>query len=158
MNCSSQIKVIGEVDGIIEYNNGKKLKISFPNTVLISGRNALVNTLINNTGDYPNLFINRMVFGDGGIEGGMPKLVTTNRTGLFGTTHASKPVVSTANPDNSTQAIFTSVLTYSDAVGVSLSEMGLVLNNSDFYSIVTFPTITKSSSMQITWNWSLSFV
>jgi hypothetical protein len=159
MNCSDNIKAMGSIDGIIEYNNGKTLKISCPNTVLILGRNALVNTLINNTGEYPNLFINRMVFGDGGVDGtGTPKLVTTNRTGLFGTVRATKPVVSTANPDNSTQAIFTSVLTYDDGNGYSLSEMALVLNNSDYYSMVTFPPITKSSSMQITWNWSLSFI
>ncbi len=159
MNASSDVKAVGTVEATIEYSNGKKIKIASPNTVLILGRTAIVNTLINNTGEYPNLFINRMVFGDGGVDGtGTPKLVTTNRTGLFGTVRATKPVVSTANPDNTTQAIFTSVLTYEDANGYALSEMALVLNNSDYYSMVTFPAITKNSSMQITWNWSVSMV
>lgn len=159
MNASSDIKAVGTVEAIIEYSNGKKIKLATPNTVLILGRTAIVNTLINNTGEYPNLYINRMVFGDGGVDGtGTPKLVTTNRTGLFGTVRSSKPVVSTANPDNTTQAIFTSVLTYEDANGYALSEMALVLINGDYYSMVTFPSITKNSSMQITWNWSVSMV
>lgn len=159
MSYESVVKPVGSVEALIEYKNGKSLKIEVPNTVLIVGRNAIVNTLINNTGAYPNLYVNRMVFGDGGVDGGNnPKIVTTNRTGLFGTVQATKSVVAVANPSNTTQAIFTSVLVYSDAVGVDLSEMALVLNNNDYFSMVTFPSIAKTSSMQITWNWSVSMI
>jgi len=158
MSYESNLKVLGSVSADIEFSNGKSLKIEVPNTVLILGRNAIVNALINNTGAYPNFYVNRMVFGDAGTDGYSPKIVTPNRTGLFGTVRATKSVVAVANPNNTTQAIFTSVLTYDDANGFDLSEMALVLNNNDYFSMVTFPQIAKTSSMQITWNWSVSMI
>lgn len=159
MNASSYIKAIGAVRAIIEYENGKKITIDTPNTVLTVGRSALINTLINNTAPYTNLYVSTMVFGDNGVDGsGTPKIVSADRTGLYGPVQASKPVVSTANIDNPAQAIFTSVLTYSDANGLELSEMALVLNSGVYYSMVTFPTISKTSSMQITWNWAVTMV
>jgi hypothetical protein len=99
-----------------------------------------------------------MLFGDGGTSGGTLKYVDTQRTGLFGITRASKPVISQIDPNIPSQVVFTSVLTFDDANGYALNEMALQMSNGDLYSMVTFADLNKTSSMQITFNWRLSFV
>jgi len=54
--------------------------------------------------------------------------------------------------------VFTSVLDYDEANGFQINEMALQMNNGDLYSMSTFADLNKTSSMQITWNWKLSFV
>jgi hypothetical protein len=149
----------GFVDAVINYKDGTKIELAFPNTVLVAGREALVKTLTNNVGNsYTNLFVNRIIFGDGGTTAGQVKIVETGTNALYGITRASKSVTSQINPNNSTQAIFTSVLGYDDGNGFTLNEMGLVMNNGDLYSHVCFADLTKTSNMSITWNWSISFI
>jgi hypothetical protein len=65
-----------------------------------------------------------------------------------------------ANIDNSipTQAIFTSVIKFDEAVGVTLNEMALQMANSELYSMTTFPDLNKTADMQITFNWRLNFI
>lgn len=156
---TDNIKAKGFVDAIIDYKDGKQIKLAFPNVVLRNGREALVKTLTNTVGsDYTSLYVTRMIFGDGGTLGGQVRIVDASQTGLFGITRASKSVISQVNPNNSTQAIFTSVLTYDDANGYTLNEMALVMNNANLYSMVTFADLTKTSNMQITWNWSVSLI
>ena len=99
-----------------------------------------------------------MVFGDGGTQAGAKKYVDTSRNGLFGTTRASKPVMSSVDSEIPTQAMFTSVLKFDEANGYALNEMGLQMANDDYYSMVTFPDLNKTSEIQITFNWRLSFV
>lgn len=155
---NEDIKTLGYVYGIIEYFDGNKVPFEFKNTVLNKGREALAASLANNfTGEY-NFYISRMVFGDGGTSGGSKKYVNTNRNGLFGTTRASKPVISSIDSNMPYQAIFTSVLRFDEANGYALNEMALQMGNDDFYSMVTFPDLNKTSDMQITFNWRLSFV
>lgn len=149
----------GFVDAVISYKDGTKIELAFPNTIMKTGREALVKTLTNNIGSsYTNLFVTRMIFGDGGTSGGQVLLVDANASGMYGVTRASKSVIGQINPNNSTQAIFTSVLGYDDANGFALSEMGLVLNDGSLYSHVTFADLSKTSSMSITWNWTVSMV
>ena len=155
----SAMKTKGFVDAVINYKDGTKIELAFPNTIMKSGREALVKTLTNQiSSDYTNLYVTRMVFGDGGTSGGNVLLVDVNATGLYGVTRASKSVIGQINPNNSTQAIFTSVLGYDDANGFSLSEMGLLLNDGTMYSMVTFADLSKTSSMSITWNWTVSMI
>ena len=155
----TETKCLGEVEMIVEYANGRKpLVRKFNNSVVNTGRNALASTLANNIGDSFQLFISRMLFGDGGTVGGTPRYVTSDRNGLFGTTQASKPVIATIDPNNTSQVVFTSVLTYTDANGVNLNEVALQLNTGNFYSMATFPDMGKTSMMQITWNWRISMV
>jgi hypothetical protein len=155
---NEDVKTFGYVYGVIEYLSGEKTSFEFKNTVLTKGREALASSLANNfTGEY-NFYISRMVFGDGGTSGGSKKHVNTNRNGLFGTTRASKPVISSVDPNMPYQAIFTSVLRFDEANGYALNEMALRMGNEDFYSMVTFPDLNKTSEMQITFNWRLSFV
>ena len=152
------LKPIGSVYGEIEYKDGKKTYFEHKNTVLSKGRQALASSLANSfTGDY-NFYISRMIFGDGGTSGGTKRIINTNRTGLYGVARATKPVMAMIDANMPTQAIFTSVLTFSDANSSTLNEMALVMSNDDFYSMVTFPDLNKTSDMQITFNWRLSFV
>jgi hypothetical protein len=150
--------VEGWVERIIEYADGTKEVLTFRNTILRLGRQALAYSLVNNIGDTYDFFISRMLFGDGGTQGGSIKFVSTDRNGLFGATRANKPVSSGVDPDQPTQAIFTSVITFQEANGFTLNEMALQMNTGDLYSMATFPDLNKTNQMQITWNWRLSFV
>jgi len=152
------LKPCGFVTCLIDYDCGKKEIIEFPNTVLTKGREALASCLARNIGDGFNFYINRMLFGNGGTSNGTTKYVSSSRNGLFGVTQASKPVVSSIDPNIPSQVIFTSVISYSEAVGSTLNEMALQLATGDLYSMVTFPDLTKTAQMQITFNWRLSFV
>jgi hypothetical protein len=158
MKTNSDITLIGDVDALIEYKDGRKEEISIHNTVLRAGRRALAKTLANQLGDDFVFYITRMVFGDGGTQGGVKKYVNSDRNGLFGTTRLSKPVLANIDATVSTQVIFTSVIKYEEAIGVVLSEMGLQLANGDLYSMTTFSDLTKTADMQITYNWRINFV
>ena len=165
---NSAIKTIGDVDMVIQYKNGDTFKKHFKNTVLKTGREALVKSLTRNLDNCTNesgqitssfeFYIKSMIFGDGGESGGVPLYVDVNRNGLYGITRATKPVISQINPSNTTQGIFTSVLTYADANGYALNEMALVMGTGDLYSMITFGSINKTDQMQITWNWNLNFI
>jgi len=156
MNDSLTLK--GEVERVIEWDDGRIEKTVFHNTILRSGRTSLAASLANNIGNSFDFFITRMLFGDGGTSGGVPRRVDETRTGLFGSAQVSKPVISNVDPNNSTQVVFTSVVAFSEGNGVTLNEMSLQMNSGDFYSMATFPGISKTSQMQITWNWRLSFI
>jgi len=148
----------GTVDVLISYKNGSSKKIHFNNTILKTGRNALAIALANRIGDDFDYFVNKMIFGDGGTNGGVPRQVDENRNGLFGSARVIRPVISNIDPNNSTQVIFTSVIPFDEGNGYELNEMALQLNNGDFYSMATFAGISKTNLMQITWNWRLSFI
>ena len=155
---NEQIKLKGDVQAIIQYDSGDVKIIEFPNTILLNGKNAMASCLANSIGDQFNFYINRMVFGDGGTAGGSTKFVNANRNGLFGVTRVSKPVIATIDPNISSQVIFTSVIAKEEGNGYPLNEMALKMANDNFYSMVTFPDLNKTNSMQIIFNWRLSFV
>lgn len=157
-NIHEPVKVIGTVQRIIEYKDGTKEVFEYKNTVLRNGREALARSLANDVSDIYEYYINRMLFGDGGTSGGTLKTVETQRNGLFGITRASKPVISTVDPSIQTQVVFTSVLTFDDANGFALNEMALQMANGNLYSMVTFADLNKTSNIQVTFNWRLSFV
>ncbi len=148
----------GEVEGVIDYLDGKQEIIQFKNTVLRKGREALAAGMANEIGDTFDFYVSRMLFGDGGTNGGSTKFVNTNRNGLFGITRANKPVISSIDPDLPSKVIFTSVLTFDDANGYALNEMALQLNSGNLYSMATFADISKTAQMQITWNWSIFYL
>lgn len=170
MNCLNEVKATGDIKAVIEYKNGKKYELSFPNMVLIKGRAALAQMLTNTlgfcptttdtstTGLVPALYINAMLFGTNGAVGMTPKIVTPKMDSLFGAPVATKQVNAYVNQDVTTQAIFNSTLLYADAPSAQLSEMALKMTNGELYSLVTFPPITKTTDMQITFNWTLNFV
>lgn len=151
-------KVAGFVDVRIDYLNGNSKVYTMKNTVLKKGREALALSLANEIGERYSFYISQMWFGNGGTLNNQPRIVDAERTSFFGTKVVGKPIVSSIDPSISSQVIFTSVLKYTDAVNEVLNEMSLVMNNGDFYSMVTFPDLTKTDQMQITWNWRINFL
>lgn len=155
---NDKVEAQGHIQMIIEFDSGESQTIEFKNLVLSKGREALAACLANEIETTYNFYINRMIFGDGGTAGGATKYVSASRNGLFGITQASKPVIASIDPNIPSQVVFTSVVSYSEANGAVLNEMALQMANGDLYSMATFPDLTKTPQMQITWNWRLSFV
>ena len=155
---NEDLKPCGFVQYIIDYKSGERKIVEFNNTVLTKGREALASCLARDVGEGFNLYVNRMLFGDGGTSGGTTKFVSSSRNGLFGITQASKPVIASIDTNIPSQVIFTSVIAFTEANGAVLNEMALQLATGDLYSMVTFPDLTKTAQMQLTFNWRLSFV
>ena len=159
MGCRGDIQMIVETKGGLEV-------VEFRNTILRTGREALALSLANRTGGDFDFFVSRMLFGDEGSISGVPKAVPTDRTALFGTTRANKPVVANIDPNSGSQVTFTSVVSYDEGNGFNLNEMALQLHGSvsygndrpSLYSMATFPGISKTSLMQLTFNWRISFI
>jgi hypothetical protein len=154
----TSLKLKGDVEMIIDYADGRRETRCFRNTVLNNGKEVLAKTLAGDIGTSFMFFICKMVFGNNGTIGEVPRFVDAGRDGLFGPAVISKNVIANIDVSSPTQVIFTAILTFDDAVGYSLSEMALQLADESFYSIVTFGDITKTAQMQITWNWRLSFI
>lgn len=154
------IEVSGHVYLTIDYATGEQEKLDFKNQVLRLGRNALANVLTNNVSAAFNLYISRMIFGTNGTMSGTPREVEDTRTGLFGPVLLNKPVISNVNQSLPSQAIFTSVIAFNEAVGSSLSEMALLTADGNLFSMVTFGDVTKGSNplSQLTFNWEIMFV
>jgi hypothetical protein len=157
MQLESTVNVYGHVYGVIDYKDGRSEKFDFKNTILRGGRRALALGLANQIGDAFEFYVTRMMFGDGGTFNGVKKFVNADRNGLFGVTRLSKPVIANIDINVPTQVIFTSVITFDEAVGIVLNEMALQMANGDLYSMVTFPDLSKTEEMQITWNWHISY-
>jgi hypothetical protein len=154
-----EVKVKGEVELLVHNRDGVLIdQIKFPNAVLKKGREALAATVCNRIGGNFELFINRMLFGDGGTNSDTPKIVDAARNGLFGVTRVSKPVSVVIDSTNRYQVTFTSVISFDDGNGYTLNEMALQLATGDFFSMATFGGIAKTSGMQLTWLWTISFL
>ncbi len=158
MKLTDTIHPKGDVEIILEQKDGEKEIICFPNTVLRKGREALASSLANEFGDTYEFFISRMQFGDGGTSGGTPKFVNTERNGLFGVVQVSKPVITTVDINVPSQVVITSVMTFDEGNGVTINELSMQMNTGDLYSMATFGGIAKTSSIQLTFNWRLSFI
>lgn len=148
----------GDVDIILDWKDGTRELIDTKNTILLTGRQAMAKSLANIIGDGYQFYITRMIFGDDGTEDGVKKYVNANRNGLFGVTRVSKPIISNLDSTVPAQVIFTSVIRFDEAVGVTLNEMALQMASGDLYSMTTFPDLNKTSDMQITFNWRLNFI
>lgn len=152
-------KCKGTIQGLINYKNGEKKIINFNNAILKKGRSALALALSNRIGDDFDFFISKMIFGNGGSTSeGITKKVQDFQTSLYGSVVVTRPVISNIDPNNETQVIFTSVIPFEEGNDFSINEMALQLNNGDLYSMATFAGLVKTSNMQITWNWRLSFI
>jgi hypothetical protein len=152
------VKPQGEVEICIEYKDGSKEATTVKNTVLTTGRLALANGLANQIGSSFDFYVTRMIFGDAGTTGGVKKVVNAGRNGLFGVTQVSKPALANSDTSVTAQVIFTSVILFSEGVGLTLNEMALQMANGDLFSMTTFPDLNKTSDMQITFNWRLNFI
>lgn len=157
MKNNDSIKSKGSIS--LTVTDGEKAyDIAIENAVLRKGRLTLAKCLANDMdGASFNFFVSRMLFGTNGTVNGQPRTVQTERDGLFGDTLIGKNVIATVDEDLA-QVVFTSVLTYNEANGSTINEMALRLNNGDIYSMATFPDLNKTSSIQIVFNWRISFV
>jgi hypothetical protein len=159
LEAFSEVKSVGVVERTIEYRDGRREVVTIPNTVLKAGRRAWALALANQLGGSFNFYISRMIFGDGGTQNGTTKkYVNSDRNGLFGVTKLSKPVIANIDSNVPTQLNLTAVIKYDEAVGVALNEMALQMSNGDLYSMTTFPDLSKTEEMQVTWVWYLSFI
>jgi hypothetical protein len=157
---TDSIRCKGDIEMTIEWDDGRTEVTRFPNTVLRNGRKALAASLANQYGDNYDYFISRMAFGNGGTSGSTPKFISEDRNGFFGSTILRKPVITTLDPNDLTQVIFTAVIARDEVNGQTINEMGLEMNTDprQMYSMTTWAGFTKSSQMQITWTWRLSFL
>jgi hypothetical protein len=152
-----KIKCKGDIEITKEWDDGKIEHLILQNSVLAEGRKSLAASLANSYGDNYDYFISRMVFGEGGTAGGVPKYVTEERTGLF-TSVIEKGVIANIDPNDLTQVVFTSVLSRSDANGYTINELGLKMNSGNLYSMSTFGGFSKTSQMQVTFTWRVAFI
>lgn len=162
--------VEGYVEFIIENNLEKTIsRYVLKNTILKKGKEALAATLANSTislsgtdggpSDRNSFYISRMIFGNGGTDdSNNTKPVPEARYSLYGTKILTKPVIASVDPKIRTEVIFTSVVSYSEGNGSVLNEMALQMANGELYSMVTFPNLTKTEQIQITWNWRINFI
>lgn len=157
-NIISPISTKGWVHCTITYADGRKEEKIINNTVLQTGKIAIAQSLANEQNDPFDFYIDQMVFGTNGSVDGVPKFVDDSRNGLFGPILLSKNVIASIDPSAPTTANFTSVVAFSEGVGSVLSEMALVMASGDFYSMITFPDLTKTSSMQLTFVWSIAIL
>lgn len=151
-------RVQGFVDVCIEDLNKNKVFYTMQNAILKKGKEALAMSLANEIGDMYSFYISKMVFGDGGTLNSSPKIVDGDRSSLFGQKVISKPIIANIDPSITSQVVFTSVIKYSEINGKVINEMALEMNNGNLYSMVTFPNLTKTENMQITWNWRINFL
>jgi hypothetical protein len=151
-------RVQGFVDVCIEDLNKNKVFYTMQNAILKKGKEALAMSLANEIGDMYSFYISKMVFGDGGTLNSSPKIVDGDRSSLFGRKVISKPIIANIDPSITSQVVFTSVIKYSEINGSVINEMALEMNNGNLYSMVTFPNLTKTENMQITWNWRINFL
>ena len=154
---NSEIKTKGTVERIIQYDDGRVETSVIENTVLTTGQMALAASLAGAYGDFYDYFISKMQFGSGGTDGGVPLFVPTTAQGLFNPI-GTKQVSAIIDPTVQTKVVFSTILSSSDFAGLILNEMALVMDNGTTYSMTTFPDLNKTSSMQITWNWRISFI
>lgn len=159
MTCvSEEIKQRGDVEIIIDHKNGSRESFWVRNAILQGAKNAHANAVANIIGASYQYYIDQMIFGTNGTLGGAPKVVDASRNGLFGSTLVSKPVMAMVNPSALNQAIFTAVIGFDEGNGNIINEMALVMRNGTLYSMVTMGGISKTSSIQVTLNWRITYV
>lgn len=155
-----KIKSKGFVEILVEDIEKKQIisKIKLKNTILNSGKSILSRMISNNTSSSL-IYINSMDFGEGGESEGVPKVVTPDRTSLF--TPISGVIGVSAigdwNSSSEKQAVFSSTITTSQAVGRTINEAALKMSNGELFSMITFGGLSKTSSLQFTLNWTIIF-
>jgi hypothetical protein len=157
---NDMIRTKGEIEATITHLDGRIEKRAMKNTVLLLGRNALANSLAGQYGGSYQYNITHMLFGSQGTDGSdIPKYVDASRIALYDTSAGSRATSGAIDPLRPNEVIFSVALTWDDlgtTTGV-INEMGLQMANGSLYSMATFPIVTKTTTMQITWSWRISF-
>lgn len=154
-----RIPYIGMVTCKIEYNDSDRMDcFTVKNAMLRAGKVAIVKCLANQQNSPFDFYVDKMIFGTNGTIAGVPRFVEEARTGLFGLTLLTKNAIASIDSSAPTSVIFTSVVAYDEGVGSSLNEMALKMKNGELYAMTTFPDLGKTSNMQLTWNWVVSYL
>jgi hypothetical protein len=154
---SETIKAQGYVEIIVQDSvTGEIIKVEKKNTVLVSGKATLARLLAN---DVSGVYVQNMIFGQGGEDGNVPKVVDSGRTSLFSFISGTSTTVSSGwTSDYPTRATFSATLNSSTANGSVINEAALELSNGDLFSMITFGGLTKTSSLNFTLNWNLLII
>lgn len=150
---NTQGKIILEIYNLKTKENRVYYK---KNTVLDSGKSSLAKSLTNNVSSPYEFYINQMVFGSGGEDGNSQKTIDTSRTSLYYQTLAVN-VSSSWDINYPTKALFVATITSGQINGTTVNEAGLVNQNGDLFSMVTFPGLSKTDEIQLTLNWEILF-
>ncbi len=153
-----QIHVKGDVEVLIEWENGRTDGFCVANTILKKGRQALAKVLAGDIGNEFAFHITKMLFGENGTQGGVKKHVNAGRNGLFGVIRLEKPVISHIDNSVPEQVIITSIVRFNELNNITLNEMATQMANGDLYSMTTFPDLNKTIEMQLTFNWRILFI
>ena len=158
-----EIKSDIETRGIVELIvtnviTNEIVRREFHNTVLTIGKQMLAKTIANDIGATP-IFVENMLFGQGGEDESVPKSVDTGRTSLFNFISGTRITAASAwNSEFPTRATFSATLDASTANGSTINEAALELSNNDLLSMITFGGLSKTSSLAFTLNWTVIFV
>jgi hypothetical protein len=151
------IKPKGEIEIIVtNIETGKIERILRPNTVVNIGRAVLARAITQDFASY-DFFIDSMIFGTGGEDGGVPKVVDPGRDGLFNET-LSVSINKSWDSNYPTRAMFTGTISSTQGNNFTINEMGLVTSTGDLFSMATFSGLNKTSQLQFTLNWNIVFV
>lgn len=151
-------RIIGTINIVVSDENGVIEKRFIKNTVLQGGAASQASGLAGDVGNSFQYYIANMNFGTNGVSGSVPNFVDSSRSGLFGPVLISKPVIAVIDQTQPAMVTFTSILSFSDAVGATINELALVMQNGTYYSMATMANLTKTSSMQISFHWTIAFL
>ena len=152
------IKTKGSIEIIVKNIKTNKIETRYKNnTVLLSGKANMAKCLASEVNDPFDFYINSMEFGTGGLDGGTPKTVNSDLNSLY--TSAGVEVLVGRSWSNSLpqEASFTGTLNSETANGIDLSEAALKMADGTYFSLATFPALSKTSDLQITLNWTIIF-
>lgn len=134
-------------------------QIAFHNTVLRSGRAALARGLAG--GQMPQVVA--MIFGDGGDANELPpdefgiRPVDPGRTGLFGVTRLKLPVTVQWLDQDPPAVLVQAKHGFDEGNGVTLNEMGLLLDDGQLLAMSTYPGFSKTPDISLVWDWEIEF-
>ncbi len=142
---------------ITDSKTGEILEIHKQNTVLLSGKTLMARSLAGEINDPFDFYVYSMEFGTGGLEGSTPKTVNSGLTSLYISSGIEVLVGRSWSNSYPTQAIFTGTLNTEIGNGLNINEAALKMANGDLFSMITFPSLSKTNSQQITLNWTVIF-
>lgn len=158
IETETEIASQGKIFITVKNLDGTTATLAVKNKVLRTGRSALAKSVANQFSTTYQFYISRVLFGSNGTLGGSPRFIDDARTGLFGPTTLTKPVIASIDPDVPYQVTFTTTVNFDELVGQTINEMALEMANGDVFSMATFGDISKTSSMSLVFNWRLNFI
>lgn len=158
LNDDIEIKSNGKIFLTMLNKDGTASQMAVRNKVVLSGRSALAAIVANQFEGVFSFYIARVLFGDNGTVGGVPRFVEDTQTGLFGPVILSKPVIATIDPLATSQVTFTTTVAFGELVGFAINEMALEMANGQIFSMATFGDVNKTSTTQLIYNWRISWI